>query len=164
MINFKCKNCGGEVVIDTVGDLVCPYCFSKQTLKDSDFTDYREFRKKLLVYAQQTALGTEYSGANDAYEEIWNSAETICLKKDDGTDITISYIYRAVVDGVTMYCAKTSAVYVFPKEKRNLAEAALAACSRITYPQAEMKNPGKSVPHLIGRYELEDGRTSFGLS
>ena len=51
MITYKCKNCGGEMSVDHVGDLYCPYCgrhhcicdavFYMKKLKETEGGDYR---------------------------------------------------------------------------------------------------------------------------
>ena len=55
MISFKCKNCGGEMSVDSSGSLVCEYCGSNSFFADSELTGYRD-RKRIKYLKERKRL------------------------------------------------------------------------------------------------------------
>ncbi len=154
MLSFKCKNCAGEMWVSRIGDLACPYCGSKNFFSDKELQEYQTFRLRMLEYLSAVAddeKATEYT------ERLWSNVETATFTDGEGTDITIQYIYKSKEDDIWMYCARRNVIYLYPKEKRDLANSCIRACGRVTFPQADMKGLNRSFPVLAGRYELKDG-------
>lgn len=154
MITFKCKNCGGEVSINAAGDLLCPYCGTKANFSDAELRGYREFRSSMLQYLASVASNKDKE--TDA-EYIWKLSESVSFETNDGTEITINYIYQCEDNSIKMYAARNSVIYVFPRAKAELAEMALRNVSSLTYPSADMKDLRRLVPELKGHYILSDG-------
>lgn len=159
MISFKCKVCNGEVSVDGQGILTCEYCGNKISFSDSDFTEYRNFRLKMLNYLR---------GVNDKetnqLESIWKNADSVAYKSVDGTDINISYIYSSKCDDVLFYVAKNSVIFVFEENQRNKAIAYEDSIKLLEYPPADVKDLNRCFPEVIGRFELSDNKYMLALS
>ena len=154
MITFKCSNCGGEMTISHTGELMCPYCGSKQNFSDKELEGYKVFRQRMLEYL--VAVSEDKAKASD-YDYLWNAADSITFVTEDGDDIRVRYIYTSDFDGVKMYVAKESVIYVFPKDKSSYLEKALSNIRKISFPQADMKVLNKCIPQGKGTYRLVDG-------
>lgn len=154
MISFRCKHCGGEMSVSRIGALKCPYCGSKNFFSDSQLKEYKSFRQRMLEYLS-AAADEEVAAQN--MEWLWNYVETASFRDMDGMDITIEYIYKSMEDGIWMYCARRNVIYIYPADKKNLAQTTINSFSKITYPQADMKGLQRCFPVLAGKYELEDG-------
>jgi DNA-directed RNA polymerase subunit RPC12/RpoP len=87
MISFKCKNCGGEMSVDSSGSLICEYCGSKEFFKDVDLTQYKEFRSQMLNYLR--GVHDAKADGKEREEMLWGHAEEKVLKSAEGDDITI---------------------------------------------------------------------------
>ncbi|MCQ2539264.1 MAG: TFIIB-type zinc ribbon-containing protein [Acetatifactor sp.] len=153
MITYKCRKCGGEMSISPAGELVCAYCGTKENFSDAELRGYREFRNSMLQYLAAAA------GKNtDTYaaEQLWSYAETKSFQSDDGEAIEIKYLFTAVDDGIEMYMAKESVIYVFPAGRAKDAQKMLENIAKMQYPKADMKGLANYVPSLIARFDLND--------
>lgn len=137
------------------GGLVCPYCGSKTEFKDKDLAEYKNFRSKLLLYLKSVADSSEDSHVKA--DELWSLAESVNTVSDKGTDIRINYLYRKDYDGVTMYVARNSVVYLFEKGKEGAAGRMKARIGLLRYPEADLKDLPKNFPQLTAEYGLESG-------
>lgn len=155
MISFQCTSCGGDMSVDRIGELVCPYCGTKNFFSDKQLQEYKEFRLRMLEYLSAVA---EDRKTSEGKEFIWSQAESATFQEVDGTDITIQYLYKGTEDGVDMYCAHSNVIYIYPKNAVNQAEEAINAFSKLSFPQADMRGLGRCFPSLVGRYDLMDGR------
>lgn len=155
MISFKCTNCGGEMAVSRIGDLKCPYCGSNKFFSDRQLQEYKAFRLRMLEYLSAAA---DDEKAADYLERLWNDTETVVFKNEDGTDITIQYIYKSVENGIWMYAARRNVIYIYPAERKWQAEDSIKFFSQVTYPKADMKGLDRSFPVLAGKFRLDDGR------
>lgn len=154
MISFKCKNCGGEMAVSRIGDLACPYCASRNFFSDRQLQEYRTFRSRMLEYLRAIAEGGE---SCENVDRLWKDVETAVFTAKDGTDITVQYIYKSVEDGIWMYSARKNVIYIYPEDKKWMAEDAVNAFQKVTFPQADMRGLDRCFPFLAGRFELKDG-------
>ena len=161
MISFKCKNCGGEMTISRTGDVVCPYCGARHNFSDKELAGYKEFRHRMLEYL--TAMAQDKAKATD-YDYLWTNSDTKVFTSADGDDITVRYIYESTFDGVEMYVAKESVVFVYPALHTDLLNKASDILKRITFPGADMKDLNRCVPTGKGSYRLKDGGVLWAVA
>ncbi|MBR3636415.1 MAG: hypothetical protein IKN45_00700 [Lachnospiraceae bacterium] len=154
MLVFKCKNCGGEFEVNTHGELLCPFCHSKQYFTNEQLTGYDEFRDSLLKYLRSL---------NDAIAEegdilnYWNYLSTRSFThKDTGGQIEVSYTFQTTVDGVEVYINREHVIYHFSSADAFKAEAMIRNADSLSYPSADIKNLRQYLPALNARYELSD--------
>lgn len=155
MISFQCKSCGGDMSVDRIGELLCPFCGTKNFFTDKQLQEYKEFRLRMLEYLSAVA---EDRKTPEGKAFIWNQAATAVFEDQEGTDITIQYIYHGIEDGIDMYCAHSNVIYIYPRNAMTQADKAIRAFNGLTFPQADMKGLGRCFPKLAGKYELKDGR------
>jgi len=161
MISFKCHDCGGEMSVSHMGELVCPYCGAVHNFSDKELKEYKVFRQRMLEYL--AAVAKDNAKASD-YEYLWNGADSVTLKAEDESEIRVSYIYESDFEEVKMYVAKDSVIYIFPKHKTDLFDKSISNVAKITYPQADMKSLSKCVPQTKGKYRLADGSILLAVS
>lgn len=154
MLKFQCEACGGDMSVDRIGELVCPYCGVKNFFSDRQLQEYKEFRLRMLEYLSAVA---EDRKTPEGKALIWNQAESASFQDKDGTDITIQYLYHGKEKGVDMYCANSNVIYIYPKGMEEQADRAIQVFSKLTFPQADMKGLGRCFPRLAGDYKLKDG-------
>lgn len=155
MINFQCKSCGGDMSLNRIGELVCPYCGVKNFFSDKQLREYKEFRLRMLEYLSAVA---EDRKTPEGKAFLWERAETVSFEGEDGTDITIQYLYHGKENGVEMYCANSNVIYIYSKGMTEQADKAIRMFSGLTFPQADMKDLSRCFPRLAGDYKLKDGR------
>ncbi len=155
MLSVKCKNCGGEMAVDSSGGLYCGYCGCKYEFSDQDLAGYRVFRSKMLEYLR--AIHDEKTDGSGHEDQLWMSAETATLKEKSGSDIKVRFLYSHEEEGVTSYLTRKAALFVFPGGKRDLAEKTVQNIGRVTFPAADVKGLADAFPKMNGRYELADG-------
>lgn len=154
MISFKCKNCGGEVIISRTGDVLCPYCGNTYTFSNSELTEYKSFRRRMLEYLRAVAD----SGTHDEDRELlWNQAETVTFMTEDGAPVTIKYLYESVVNNVHMYAARENVIYIYPKEMAAALTRADSMRNKLEFPAADIKGLDRCFPVFVGMYNLENG-------
>lgn len=156
MISLKCKSCGAEMAIDRSGEVFCDHCGNHSFFSDKDLAAYKSFRGNMLNYLRAMAERGEKS--EEENNRLWEAAETLKLRTEDGTDINIEYLYSSDNNGVTMYMARTSVIFIFDKGKKNLVEKLDSNLSMLTFPAADMKNLNECFPRINGRFLLADGR------
>ena len=160
MINFKCKSCGGELSVTSNGDLRCSYCGSRTVFTDKDLRDYRDFRYRLLSYLSAIA-DTQDSAETD---RIWEKAEYEEYRLEDGRPLKISCLFKGEQDGVTVFTARRSVLFLFPEESGSLSGRYSDMISKMVYPSADIKGLSKFFPVLSGSFMLDDGRTLLSVS
>lgn len=155
MLKFKCNSCGAEFEVNTHGELECPFCGAKQYFSDKDFKGYNDFRDSLLKYLRDS---------NDAVFEdgdilkYWFYTDTIVFERKDNEGlIEVTYTFKNTVDGVHAYINKDNVIYVFPPEKKHLAQKMLDNADSLDYPSADIKGLKKYLPSLRAIYDLKDG-------
>ncbi len=155
MLSFKCENCNGELSVDSSGALYCEYCGSRFHFSDEQLRGYKEFRSRMLRYLREVQDQKAGKGRNE--DALWCSAESAYLKSEDGTDITIRYLYR-YEDGpyVTLYLSREAFLFHFKKEALSLAGQQEKALTLLHYPPADMKGLRDCFPLAAGRYPLKD--------
>ena len=162
MLSFKCKNCGGEISVDSDGSLYCEYCGSKVTAQDKDLIEYRTFRVQMLNYLRGAH---EEMMEDDCQEDsLWDHAETACYETKDGDKVTVRYLY-SYDDGVaTTYLTRHHALFVFPKNKRKEAERMLRGIHALSFPPTDVMGLEYCFPKLRGTYELKDDEIMLTFS
>jgi len=153
VITYKCKNCGGEMSVNASGDLYCPFCGSKSNFSDKQLENYKAFRLHMLSYLEALAKD---KADESATRKLWDYSESRIFKSSDGADITVMYLFRAEDDGVEMFMAKDSVIYVFTATISYKAKRFLDAVGRIAYPAADVRNLSRYIPSLKARIDLED--------
>ena len=154
MQRFKCKNCGGEFEISSHGELVCPFCQSKQYFTDKDFKGYDEFRDSLLKFLR---VSNDQLVEKGDVLNLWDYNNKAVFETADGNDVDIAYTFQTEVDGVKVYISRENAVYVFDKSKKALAKKMYENLERLDYPSADIKNLKNFLPNLNLELELKDG-------
>lgn len=155
MLSFQCNNCGGEMSVSRIGELECPYCGSRNFFNDSQLVEYKAFRLRMLECLSALAQSEEWEAST---ARLWSNSETEVFCDKDGMDITIEYIYKSIKDDIHIYSARKNVIFIYPKDKKILAECGIKAFSGITFPQADMRGLSKCFPSLMGKFELKDGR------
>lgn len=162
MLNYKCHMCGGELSISPSGELVCPYCGAKLNFSDAQLREYKEFRFNMLKFLASAA---DRKADENATRKLWDYAERIdFVSRDDGQSITIEYLYETKDDGITMYMAKSSIIYVFEEDRLRDADRMLDAIAKVRYPSADMKGLSKYIPELIAQFYLKGNRIMLVFS
>lgn len=153
MEKFKCKNCGGEFEIHTHGELVCPFCGSKQYFTDSDFKGYDEFRDSLLRFLR---VSNDEEVENGDVLSLWNHHHTLEVEGQNGESVEISYTFHTVVDGVKVYISKDNAVYVFDRKNKDYVKKMFDRLDNLEYPSADIKDLKRFLPSLNLSLDLKD--------
>lgn len=155
MLSFKCKNCGGEMSVDSSGSLVCEYCGSNSFFADSELTGYREFRKQMLNYLK----GVHDTKADAKKDEglLWSHAEEAYFDTADGERITVRYLYSYEDEAGSVYLTRKNAIFVYSGDKKTYADKVLWSIKALSFPPADVKGLADCFPKLNGRYELADG-------
>lgn len=152
MIVYKCKNCNGEMSVDTSGALYCEYCGTKNHFSDRELQGYKEFRAQMLNYLR----ALHDVGEDEALStKLWEAAEVAVLEQEDGNKITIHYIYTSTEDHVTMYVTKSAVLYCF--EQKEDAVKTEEYLKKLEFPPADIKGLQRCFPKLTGRYPLKNG-------
>jgi DNA-directed RNA polymerase subunit RPC12/RpoP len=161
MLNYKCPKCSGEMSVNRSGDLLCSYCDSKFNFTDKELKDYKEFRYNMLRYLSSIA---NHTAVSDDAEKIWHRSDSESFVNTDGTDIEISYIYKSVTDGITCFTARNNVIFLFPAEKRPLAERYKNGVKLLSYPSADVRDLAQYFPVITGGFELKDGAYLLSVS
>ncbi len=140
--------------ISPSGDLLCSYCGSKANFSDAELAGYKEFRNEMLQYL---AAAAKTASDEKATKRLWGYAETITYETEDGGTVGIEYLFKANDDGITMYMAKESVIYIFDKHRANDFKKMTEAVASVKYPQADVKNLKKYTPYLVANVILKDG-------
>ena len=139
--------------IHSHGELQCPFCGSKQYFSDAELAGYKGYRDNVLQYVRSS---------NDAFFEkgdtlgLWRDSDTAVFESSSGR-IETAYTYRTQTDGVDVYINKENAIYVFPSDKRFLADRMLGGIGSLQFPSADIKGLRNTLPRLRARYELKGG-------
>ena len=136
MVDFKCKNCGGELDFDGAGGFVCRFCGSKTFMTDEEFRANEGFRKRLLSFYRGEAEKKEFDYTTDT---LWYHNGTDTFTVDDGQPLNIQYMRKQEWKNCTCYVAKESVVYVF--EHEDDAERFLHGVNALRFPEADEKLP-----------------------
>ena len=160
MISMKCQNCGGEMSIDAKGEVVCPYCGSRVHLSDRELAEYREFRLNMLQYLRSAAD----LAADRADTGMWANCENLFFYADDGTRISVDYLFRSVIDGAEVYTARDSVVFVFGPKDGDKAPRMLSGIDLLAYPAADVYHLDRYFPSLKARFALKGGGTLLAFS
>ena len=161
MLKYKCPNCAGEFEIHSHGELMCPYCGSKQYFSDAELMGYKGYRDNVLQYVR---------ASNDMLFEkgdvlrLWSDTDIKEYESAAGQQIELSFTYRTAVDGVDVFINKDSAIYVFPPEKHAFADKMVENIESLQYPSADIKGLRNTFPHLKARYELKNGGVLLAFS
>lgn len=158
---FKCRNCGGEFEIHTHGELLCPFCGSKQYFSDSDFKGYDDFRDSLLRYLKNE---NDRVLADGDVLNLWDYNKSVGFETEDGDSVEIKYTFHATVDGVEVYISRDNAVYVFEGPKRGYIKKMFDAIEQIDYPSADVKNLREFLPQLNMDLQLKDSKELVAFS
>lgn len=134
MDNLKCKTCGGELILEGSGGMICPYCGSKSFMTDADFRGNEEFRKKLLEYMKAEAENKEINYDNDVF---WRCEGEDTYIMSNGQNLNVQYMFKYDYKGCICYLAKETAVYIFDNniEKSKF----VAGLNRLSFPEADNK-------------------------
>ncbi len=143
------------MTINGIGDLVCPYCGTKSSFSDSELTEYRAFRKRFLAYIEAVADGGLKSSDTEA---LWRITDSVTFETASGQKITINYLYHSKYDGVEMYMARNTNIFIFGRHDGDKLEKMIDNISQITFPQADMNKLPETIPQFRGQYKLADGR------
>ena len=160
MISYKCKECGAEMIVHSNGDIVCPYCGAKENFSDAELREYKRLRWNVLEYLRSCA---DSDPDPDKTARVWDNASRMTLKSADGEDVVIEYLYEAENDGVKMYCARNSVIYIFPKNMGNPTEKIMNGLALLDYPQADVRNLSKCFPQYNSTIVLDSGETMVAL-
>lgn len=161
MISFKCSKCGGEMTISHVGELMCPYCGTKNNFSDKELEGYKVFRHRMLEYL--AAVAEDRAKATD-YDYLWTNCETATFTTADGTDLSIRYIYTSTYDGVKMYVGKETVVFEYSSLQEELLDKSIENIRKVTFPSADMKDLNRCIPRGKGSYRLKDNRILWAVS
>ncbi len=154
MLKYKCGNCGGEFEIHSHGELMCPYCGTKQYFSDAELKGYKGYRDNVLQYVR--SFNDRVFEEGDVLK-LWSDSDMETLVSSTGDTIEITYTYRSKTDDIDVFVNKNSVIYVFPAEKKLCADSMLRNIDSLKYPSADIKKMRNIFPHLKARYELENG-------
>ena len=159
MINFKCRNCGGEMTVSQTGEMVCSYCGGHFVFSDKDLSEYKEFRYRMLAYL--SALSD--SPDTKETENIWRRAEQKDFALEDGRNLTVSYLFKGEQDGVTVYTARRNVLFFFSEAEERVSRF-YRMSEKLIYPSADIKDLSKFFPQISGKFRLADGRIVVAVS
>ncbi len=154
MLKYKCGNCGGEFEIHSHGELMCPYCGTKQYFSDAELKGYKGYRDNVLQYVR--SFNDRVFEEGDVLK-LWSDSDIETLVSSGGSTIEITYTYRSKTDDIEVFINKNSVIYLFPAEKKHCADSMIRNIESLKYPSADIKNMRNIFPHLKARYELENG-------
>ncbi|MCR4584081.1 MAG: hypothetical protein K5686_00010 [Lachnospiraceae bacterium] len=160
MLKYKCGNCGGEFEIHAHGELLCPFCGTKQYFSDAELSGYKGYRDNVLQYVRRS--NDSFFAKGDVLR-LFNDSDIEKYESADGS-IEIAYTYRTETDGVEIFINKESVVCVFPADRSSLADRALKNIAELEYPSADIKNLRNCLPYLKARYELKSGGVILAFS
>ena len=161
MLNFKCRQCGGEMSVNRTGDLVCSYCGTHAVFSDKELAEYRDFRSRMLTYLSSIA-NQEANPENT--DQIWTRAETETYRSAEGDDITVRYLFKSETDDVITYTSRNHVIFVFPHDKTNAPDRFQENLKFLSYPSADIRKLSQYFPIYAGTFPLEDGRVMMALS
>lgn len=152
MIQYKCKNCGGQLDFGGAGSLECPYCGSKSFMSDADFKGNEIFRQKMLQYirAKIDEKATDYNS-----DIFWEAAHSISFEMTNSMPLNIDYMVEFSYDKCKMYLARESAVYIFDNASESAAFK--KGLQRLSFPEADTKL-SRCFPELKMEIDLKDSR------
>ena len=155
MITLKCKNCGGEMSVDSTGSLYCEYCGSKYAFRDDELLQYKNFRRQVLEYLRGVH---DLKADGKSHEDLlWNQVDVETLRTKDGMQITVRYLYSWEDTACKGYLTRNSVLYAYAPDKTAYAEKTLRGIAKLDFPAADVKGLNDCFPKLVGRYDLEDG-------
>lgn len=159
MALLKCKMCGGSLSIDRAKNMaVCDYCGTASVLYERDRQLYEQFEQVFASLLNQSADG------KGAAEGFWLEAQEEELTREDGTPISIRYLFKKRVDITTVYVARKNVIYIFPKQFEEFAEHYEQTVERIQYPTPEMEQELKQfLPKITMSCKLTDGGTLIAV-
>ena len=155
MISFKCKNCGGEMSVDSSGALVCEYCGGRTYFDDKELSGYKEFRQQMLNYLR--GIHDEKAEGKKTEDYLWDSAEEAQVETADGETVTIRYLYSYDDGAAKVYLTKNNALFIFGAAEKHLADKMISGIGMLSFPPADMKGLNECFPRLNGSYDLKDG-------
>ena len=173
-LSYKCRSCGGEMSVDSSGELICEYCGSKYSLKDEELKDYKIFRQQLLEYLRRRNDERMSGGSEEdnRYSRLWDMAQTETFTSADGEEITLSYLYSSCERTgpaypndreIRMFLTRNNVIYVFDGRDSYLADTAVKTVSKIRYPAADVRGLKECFPVFAGRYELSGSAFNKGV-
>lgn len=134
MITFKCKNCGGQMDLNGMSGVVCPYCGSKAFFSDSDFKNHEEFRQQLLQYYKAEAAKKEFDYSRDT---LWHCRGSKDLTLQSGDPLHIDYMEEFQYPGFTCFLGKENIVYLFDNDRE--ASRFMTGYRRLVFPEADTR-------------------------
>ncbi len=157
MVQYKCRNCGGEVKISSSGGMKCPYCGSKSFMSDKDFKGNEEFRRKFLEFLKAEAGNKEFDYDED---RLWEHRGSDSFVMENGQDLTIKYMCKYDYKGCVGYLAKESAVYVFDNAEEKCKY--MEGLSKLVFPEADVKLH-RCFPKAKMEITLKDGKEAVAF-
>ncbi len=153
MALLKCKMCGGSLSIDRTRNMaVCDYCGTSSVLYERDLQLYQQFEQVFASLLNQTKESAE------AEEGFWLEAQEEELTKEDGTVISIHYLFKQKADVATMYVAKKNVIYIFEAQFEKFASHYVQTVNSIEFPTPEMEVELKQyIPNIVMKCRLKDG-------
>lgn len=153
MALLKCKMCGGSLSIDRAKNMaVCDYCGTSSVLYERDLQLYQQFEQIFASLLNQTRESTE------AEEGFWLEAQEEEVVKEDGTVISIRYLFKQKTDVATMYVARKNVIYIFEEQCEKFASHYVQTVNSIVYPTPEMEEELKKyIPNIVMQCRLRDG-------
>ncbi|RKM61349.1 hypothetical protein D6855_05510 [Butyrivibrio sp. CB08] len=155
------------MVVHSSGDLVCPYCGTKENFSDAELAEYKKFRIHMLEYLKACS---DADPDPDKTDRMWDRAEQLKLKSKDGEEVVVSYLYKTKNGQVSSYFTRYNVIYHFPADFRNhtdinntaelhgnLTSKAIAGLGKLNFPQADLKHLEKCFPQYSGTIVLSDG-------
>lgn len=161
MITLKCKNCGGEMSVNSKGGLTCPYCGSGAHFSDVEFDKYKNFRSELLNYLR-AAADADAAKADDTF--LWNYHDHITYYSADDVEINIDYLFYTEEDNVKTYVAKESIIYIFAPGDKNKVDSFIGNLKLVQYPSADIKNLSLLLPFIKANIKLKNGGTLIAVA
>lgn len=161
MISLKCKNCAGEMSVDLKGELVCPYCGSRNHFSDVEFAEYKNFRLNLLYYLRASADAAA-DAADDTF--LWSHHDNVNFTAANGVNVSIDYLFCYEEDYVKTYVARDSVIFIFDDRDKHKIDDMISGIGMLDYPSADLKNLDKYFPKMKSRIELKDNKTLVAFS
>lgn len=152
MVEYTCKNCGGQMKLSEAGGFVCPYCNSHFFMADKDFQNNQQFRNKLLSYQKAQNDEKTMSYATDT---LWEKRGRDTYLTPQGQKVNIDFMDKFLYNGCILYVAKETVIYVF--EKSTEADQFLVGLHKLTFPEADSKLY-RCFPELKKTMDLSEGK------
>ncbi len=162
MKSLNCKNCGAAMYFDSSAmKASCRFCKTEHMLSMEDNDFFHDYYSALTDLLSPVRDELEKKKKADA---VWEKAESVVFKCNDGTDVEIRYLHCHEIQGVTVYTARRNLVFHFKAGEVDKTELYRKVSSMVDYPSADIRMLSNFFPNVVGGFSLYDGSNILIIS